>query len=541
MKIRRIIASATAIAIGVSIISMMSGCGESSTKSKNAMSPVPIVTSLDKAGMTADGIAQYYMYCILRGDYDKAWNITYKPDELVFSEKLLKLKFEEFGVSTIEETVMPLGYGSGINKIYNDDGMLINKDGHLIDEDGNLIDEEGNFVDEDGNIIDVTESDEEASEIKDENKKNEDSTDNESEEEVLIEEWGNYGEATVNIEDNKLVDYGDFTYSNSCEEIPEKIMNTDNKWVDVYRQGIYMYGATVDLVDETQKVTVSDVTVYYGYDNAGYDVYSWSFKVRGSEESGFEVMTPQDFLNNETVKIKVPDGVKMKINGANVSSKLCGTDDYYVLTQYPGYSQIDVELSCVPLEPMTKKLDIIDTGEVTPDTDEFWNLANEDGELNKYELRWNLSKTEIKDIEKWIGHALQSVFNTVMSAPDISETTFGDTLWSKADKEAFKPQYLKAIKGFGEDSIYEYKDLSVMECSIWRDEDVQYEEVTNEVISNQAVNVHVKLKLSYIRENISDKGQETNENELEFTAQLTKEDKQWKFVTIPGDMLDRIM
>lgn len=527
--VNRVLKSCIGIGLCMTIV-FSTGCNKENGNGgyiPSQRTPVPIVTSLDKAGMTADGIASYYMYCILRGDYERAWDITYKPDELVFSDKLLKLKYEEIQIKSAEETIMPLGYGSGINKIYNDDGELINKDGQLINDAGEVIDEDGNVVDD---SISEDETEDKSDEV----------IEPDTEPEAETESWGSYGEATINMSNDKLINYGDFTYSiDSVEQIPE-IMDNKGVWQQAFRTGIFMYGADIESVDETKDVPVTTVVVSFGYDNSGYNVQTWKLKVRGNEENGFEVMVPSEFLSNEVVKIKVPDGVTVKVNGAKVNSKLCGVDDYYVLSQYPAYSQIDVELSCVPLESMTKKLDIVDTGAVTPETEEYWNIVNENGELNKYELSWDLSKDEIKSAEAWLGKGIQGVFDSIIAGEDINSTDFGGYIWSKADREAFKPDYLKAVEAFKDTKVTEFTDLSVMDCTVWRDDNIQYEDVGNEVINKDAINLHIDLKYSYIKMDKETKEKYPYDSELRVQVQLTKEDGEWKFYSIPNDMLSKL-
>lgn len=539
MKLRnRVVSSLLALAVTMGVsTTFLTGCGnEQKGVARSASTPVPIVTSLDKASMTADGLAQYYMYCILRGEYDKAWALTYKPDTLVFSDKLLKLKFEEFGVTPVEETIMPLGYGLGINKIYNEDGQLTNNKGQLIDEEGNLINEEGQFIDEEGNVIEPTEPTTEATTEATAEVTTEETTEPATEEVA----WGSHGEAIVYAEDDHYVKYGDFLYRRECEEVLPSIMTSENKWVQPYRTGLFMYGATVDVVDETKDIPMSTVTVHYGYDNAGFNTLSWTFQVRGSAETGFEIINPAEFLHTEVLRLKVPDGVDVKVNGAYVSPTLCGVDDYYVLEQYPNYPAIDIELSCVTLGKLEKKLDIIDTGVVTPDTQEYWNLANKNGELNTYELRWDASKTDIEEAESWLPTGIQAVFDDVLAGTDLEDTDFRGNLWSEAEKDAYKTNYLKAIETFAPTKISKYSNLFVKECNIWRHENVQFEEVANEVINKEAINFHVELKYSYSKTQLDTGDLKATDNEIKFQVQLTKEDGEWKFYKVPEELLRKL-
>lgn len=514
---------------------------------------LPVVRTMEDAQKSPQSMADYFVYCILKGKYDDAWRSIKLPDSCVFSEKLLKNKCNESKMQPVQEkgdTITPdTGDGVGVKPFttyenYKKDeikrlGLDGGKDSVAIPIDGNgtILPSTTSRVLPDKGVASNSQPVSSGVVLPDVSSSTTLVGSNDSQSGINSMSSGN----TIEVGDSTDDPYG-ITATTDVTQLNPVVHNDkadDNhlgetkdskgKWSLPHIDCISIYGVVK---------TDNGYKVYFGRDNQGYVSGELTVQVGGDSTNGYYCSVPSIFLNDKTIKIQVRDGVQIFLNDAPVPRSLYDLHGYFVIPSYPKYDTLILRTHCAALPDSTCTLDVAKSLSKNIKEDDVRKETDRPG---VFKITLTLDRQTQDDAMAWLPGGIQKVFDTICRCEDIGKTTFGGTLSNKCDKETFKVEYLRCISNINPSPSTSIKSLKVSGMNIYTPEQLAHDEVNNEVMNYNAVEIHIQLRYSFMRDS-GDASVIPCDNMVQTSVYLTKDEKgNWKFFGFPVGFFKKLL
>lgn len=529
--------------IGLVLVSTILLTSCSSRRNSSIVYPqMKVINNLTDAEKSPQNLANYYMYTILRGQYADAWNLTSVPNDTVFNYQLFQQKYKEMGFTTFQEDILPYGDAP--------DSMLANVNSAK----SNSSASPSSASSASSSSTSAVSSSKSSATSSSASSSSSFSTAGQA---VDFNTATTLANSSVKRPDSSYK-VGDFTYPASVQAIAPKMLDDSGNYVSAFRNCISIYSiaeSSPNNTNQAQTYNYNLYTVTYGNSNNGVPTGSWQIAITGSNPGDYRVLVPSQFLSTYALSIKVPNGVKIQLDGADVSQTLVDNNNYYQIPKYPSYDKLNLTMLSATCPPVTQTIAITDPSAVQNARTKILTNANNVSTVsdkmnlfhklqnlpasspNVFSFEWAVDKQDRDSAISFIQTSLQSVVNSILKFENPDTTTFGGTLSQNADRKNFEPALQTVENDIKNSETYQgihYKSISLMQIGLVDDSSLTGEKTLNDVVSYNEVQIWVNLSV-YITETVGTSATIVPiTNQVQTYVRLTKDNGQWKFADFDG-------